>query len=108
MDTTTARNRKHASAALALPKSAAAQLKHDAIDCNQPGAVPTPEVVHGTATTAIRASRTRRRVAPTRVVASAVRRIFASLLADSRPKPSYAARFPYLEDARMSREMDRL
>jgi hypothetical protein len=114
--------------ALATPESVAAQPKRDAID-DKPGSKPgfivesspraealsprltTPTDGHVLPTTAatIALPHGRRWPTATRVIAQAVRRIRASLSADSRPKPFYRpSRCAYLEDARMGREMDRL
>ena len=114
---------------LATSKSAAAQPKRDAID-DKPGStaeltvessgraeaqLPAPttptdhhEVLPRTAATVALPDRRRWREA-TRVITQTVRRICASLSADSRPRPSYhPARYTFLEDALMSREKDRL
>jgi hypothetical protein len=66
------------------------------------------EVVFSTAAaTALRP--TRRWIEAVRIVAVAMRRIFVSARADSRPKRRhYPARASYLEDSRMEREMYRL
>jgi hypothetical protein len=126
----TTRDRRRAPAEPASPKSTAAQPKRDVIDDNKrtslaervvesnpaaeahlpPGESPITddEVVLNTAA-AVAVPHTRWWTAATRVVASAVRRIFVSRSADSRPKPSYhPARYTFLENALMSREMDRL